>query len=286
MSTSIPILDTHQHLIYPEKYSYSWTAGIPRLAGKAFRYDDYLKAIEGTGVSMTIFMESGADDPHWHEETRFVHALARTPGSLIKGIIANCRPEEESGFEAYVESVLSANLMGLRRILHTEPDELSQQPCFAANLRLLGKYALPFDLCVLARQIPLATELARKCPQVQFILDHCGVPDIASGQIDHWRRHITEISRLPNVACKISGVLAYCALGRANLEAVRPYVEQCLEQFGWDRVVWGSDWPVCTTSSNLRTWVQITQQLIASADESDQRKLLHENAMRFYRVSK
>ncbi len=278
----IPLLDTHQHLIYPERYSYSWTAAIPQLAGKAFRYDDYLTAIEGTGVRRTIFMESSPDDPHWQEETRFVHTLAGTPGSLIAGIIANCRPEEERGFEAYVESVLSPKLVGLRRILHTEPEELSERACFCSNVRLLEEYELTFDICVLARQLPLAAKLAAKCPNVQFVLDHCGVPDIASGEIDSWRRSITEIAKLPNVACKISGVLAYCAPGQATLEAVRPYVEHCLVQFGWDRVVWGSDWPVCTVTSDLRTWVDVIQRIIAAAGESNQRKLLHGNAMRIY----
>ena len=282
MSMTIPIIDAHQHLIYPEKCSYSWTGGIPQLAGKAFRYDDYLMAIEGTGVRRTIFMESGADDLHWQEETRFVHTLAGTPGSLIAGIIANCRPEEERGFEAYVESVLSPKLVGFRRILHTEPDELSQRTCFSSNVRLLEKYELTFDLCVLARQLPLATKLATQCPNVQLVLDHCGVPDVASGEINSWGRSITEIARLPNVACKISGVLAYCAPGQATLEAVRPYVEHCLEQFGWDRIVWGSDWPVCTITSDLCTWVNVTQQLTAAAGESNQRKLLHGNAMRIY----
>jgi predicted TIM-barrel fold metal-dependent hydrolase len=282
MSDAIPIIDTHQHLIYPERYSYSWTAGLPQLAGKGFRYDDYLMAIEGTGVRRTIFMESGADDPHWQEETRFVHTLAGTPGSLIAGIIAKCRPEEERGFEAYVESVLSPKLVGFRRILHTEPDELSERTCFSSNVRLLEKYELTFDICVLARQLPLATKLAAKCPNVQFVLDHCGVPDVASGEIDSWRRSITEIAKLPNVACKISGVLAYCAPGQATLEAVRPYVEHCLEQFGLHRTVWGSDWPVCTITSDLHTWVNVTQQLIAAAGESNQRQLLHANAIRIY----
>jgi predicted TIM-barrel fold metal-dependent hydrolase len=171
-------------------------------------------------------------------------------------------------------------------MLHTEPDELSQRTCFAANIRWLEKYQLAFDLCVLARQIPLAAALAAKCPNVQFVLDHCGVPDIASGQIDPWRRHVSEISRLPNVACKISGVLAYCAPTQALLESVRPYVEHCLERFGWDRVVWGSDWPVCTITADLRTWVQVTRQLIAKADESDKRKLLHGNAERIYSPDK
>jgi len=286
MNANIPILDTHQHLIYPERYPYSWTAAIPQLAGKAFRYDDYLKAIAGTDVSQTIFMESGVDDPHWREETRFVQELAGTPGSLIKGIIASCRPEAGSGFEAYVESVLSPQLVGFRRLLHVEPDELSQSPGFAANVRLLARYGLTFDLCVLARQIPLAGALVGKCPGVQFILDHCGVPDIAAGGLDPWRQYIREIAKHPNVACKISGVLAYCPPGQANLEAVRPYVEHCLEHFGWDRVVWGSDWPVCTTTADLRTWVEVTRRLIASAEERDQGKLLHENAMRIYRVNK
>jgi predicted TIM-barrel fold metal-dependent hydrolase len=177
-------------------------------------------------------------------------------------------------------------LVGFRRLLHVEPDELSQRPGFAANVRLLAKYELSFDLCVLARQIPLAAALAGKCPGVQFILDHCGVPDIAAGGLDPWRQYIREIAKHVNVACKISGVLAYCAPGQANLEAVRPYVEHCLEHFGWDRVVWGSDWPLCTTTADLRTWVDVTRRLIATADERDQRKLLHENAMRIYRVNK
>ncbi len=282
MSASIPILDTHQHLIYPERYSYSWTAAMPALAGRAFRYADYLAAIEGTNVKSTIFMESGVDDAHWRDEAPYVLTLAQARGSLIKGIIATCRPEEEQGFEAYVESIRSPKLVGLRRILHTEPDELPERTCFASNIRLLEKFKLTFDLCVLTRQIPPAARLAAQCPNVQFILDHCGIPDIASGETDRWRQHISDLARLPNVACKISGVLAYCAANAANLEAVRPYVEYCLEQFGWDRVVWGSDWPVCTTTSDLRTWVQITNRLIASADERAQRKLLHDNAMRIY----
>ena len=119
---------------------------------------------------------------------------------------------------------------------------------------------------------------------MRFILDHCGVPDIVSGQLDPWRRHIREIASLPNVACKISGVIAYCAAGHATLEAVRPHVEHCLEQFGWDRVVWGSDWPVCTTTADLRGWVGVTRQLVGRADEGDQRKLLHDNATQIYGV--
>ena len=284
MSDDTPVLDTHQHLIYPEKYACSWTSSIPHLAGKPFRYNDYLEAVQGTKITGTIFMESGVDDPYVREETLFVHSLATTPGSIIKGIVSSCRPEQESGFEAYVESMLSPRLVGFRRMLHVVPDELSQRSAFVANILILQKYELTFDLCVLPRQIPLAAALAAKCPKVQFILDHCGVPNIAEDKLDPWREYIHEIASLPNVACKISGLAGYCTPRQIAFEAVRPYVEHCFDQFGWDRVLWGSDWPLCTKHTKLSTWVDVTRRLIAAADEHDRRKFLYDNAVRIYKI--
>ncbi|MCX6876721.1 MAG: amidohydrolase [Verrucomicrobia bacterium] len=279
---SIPIIDTHQHLIYPEQYPYSWTAAIPALQGKAFRQDDYLTASEGTGITSTIFMETTPDDPHCIRETAFVYQLASRPDAGIAGVIANCRPEQPAGFAAHLDSIANPRLVGLRRILHVMPDELSTTAHFAANLRLLGERNLTFDLCVLARQLPLAMALARKCGNVQFILDHCGVPDVAGQALDPWRADLRHLASLPNVACKISGVLAYAKADHATGAAVRPFVEHCLECFGWDRVVWGSDWPVCTITSTLSKWVAISRELVAHADPSDQHRLFHANATRIY----
>lgn len=281
---SIPIIDTHQHLIYPERYPYSWAQGIPALADRPFRMDDYRAASAGTGIEKTIFMETSPDDPHHHEERRHVLELAEDPASGIIGVIANCRPEETDGFEAFLDSAAHPKLCGLRRILHVVPDELSTSSHFVANLRLLPARNLTFDLCFLARQLPLAIDLARKCENVQFILDHCGVPDVASGEMTPWREDIAQLAKLPNVACKISGVMAYCNPANTTTEAVRPYIEHCLEQFGWDRVVWGGDWPVCVMTSSLAQWVATTREIIAEADPNDQRKLLHDNAMRIYGV--
>ena len=278
----IPILDTHQHLIYPNKYPYSWTNGLSPLEGNAFHLEDYLTAIEGSGITRTIFMEASPDDPHWHDETKFVYELSEQPDSIIEGIIANCRPESESGFEAYIESVQHPKLVGFRRILHIMSDDLSQSDHFAKNIRLLEKHNLTFDLCFLARQLPIARDLAQKCPNVQFILNHCGVPDIANNAIDPWCDHIQQIANLPNVACKISGVVACCAPGNATTEAIRPYVEHCLESFGWNRVVWGGDWPVCNTRSDLKSWAQISREIVANTDEADQKKLFYKNADRIY----
>ena len=282
---SIPITDTHQHLIYPDQWPYSWTDGIPQLAGKAFRYADYQRAIAGAGVTKTIFMETSPDDPHFTAETRFVYELAAQPGSLIAGVIANCRLEEP-GFEKYLAGILHPKLVGLRRILHVVPDELSQQSGFVENVRLIGRQGLTFDMCFLARQLPLALELARKCPGTQLILDHCGVPDVAAQALDPWRENIRALAALPNVACKISGVMAYAKPGEANAAAVRPFVEHCLEQFGWDRVVWGGDWPVCNMTTTLGNWVAVSREIVCLAAVADQEKLFFRNADRIYGLNR
>ncbi|MEM1084928.1 MAG: amidohydrolase [Verrucomicrobiota bacterium] len=282
---SIPILDTHQHLIYAGRWPYAWTADIPALAGKSFTYEDYLNEIEGTGIEASIFMETTPDDPHWHEETEFVRQLSESPDSLIRGLIANCRPEEAGDFEDFLDRIDGPALVGLRRFLHAVPDELSESPTFVDNLRRLAPRKLSFDLCVLAHQLPIATRLAKACPEVSFILDHCGIPPIADGGLTSWRPDIAELAHLPNVACKISGVLAYCDPPNATTDAVRPYVEHCIESFGWDRVVWGSDWPVVTTSSSIREWVAISREIVADETLENREKLFHRNARRIYALN-
>jgi predicted TIM-barrel fold metal-dependent hydrolase len=276
---NIPIIDTHQHLVYSDKWTYSWTRGIPQLNGLAFRIDDYLREAEGAGVEGSVFMEASPDE--WREEAPYVYTLAAQPRLGIRGVIANCRSEED-GFEEYLESIRGDKLVGLRRTCQTDPDELSQQPKFVENIRRIGRSGLTFDLCFLARQLPIAAALVQKCPGVQFILDHCGVPDIAGGALDPWRDHMRRLAALPNVACKISGVVAYCKPGNATIEAVRPYVEHSIESFGWDRVVWGSDWPVCNIGTTLRQWIAISREIVAAEPEANQHKLFHENAARIY----
>jgi predicted TIM-barrel fold metal-dependent hydrolase len=277
----IPILDTHQHLVYPDQWPYSWTTSIPALARRAFRYEDYQSAVAGTGITGSIFMETTPDFPHWKKEANFVYKLPKE----IRGAIANCQPELP-GLAEYIDTIADPRLVGFRRILHVDPDELSQSPLFAENLRLLGKRNFTFDLCIRPGQIPLAINLLRKCPNVQFILDHCGNPDIAAGDsaAATWCDALRQIAAEPNLACKISGIVANCKPGTVTSDLLRPYVEHCLDCFGWDRVVWGSDWPVCLTACALSDWVTHTRQIVSSATPADRRKLFHENAARIYRL--
>lgn len=273
------IIDTHQHLIYPSNGPYSWTRGLDALEGKPFPIEEYRRLAEPARIVGSIFMETSPDD--WQAEFAHIAQLASQPESGMVGIVANCRPEEE-GFEQYLDSIRVEKLVGLRRICHTEHDDLSRQPRFVQNVRHAGSLGLTFDLCFLARQLGIALELVRKCPDTQFVLDHCGVPDIAGGIMDGWRAAICELAGQPNVACKISGVLAYCNPGNATVETVRPWVEHCIESFGWDRLVWGSDWPVCNIRVSLPLWVEISRQIVQSASQEEQAKLFEKNALRLY----
>ncbi len=184
----------------------------PALAGKAFRYDDYVALTRDAGVAGTIFMETSPDDPHWRDEAKFVYSLAAQPGSLIKGVIANCRPEEE-GFEQYVDSVRHDKLVGFRRILHVVPDDVSRHPRFGLqNVRWLGTQKLTFDMCFLGVNCRSPWSLGASARP------HSHPRPLRRPR--HRRRACSirggstrDLAKCPNVACKISGVLAYCKPG-------------------------------------------------------------------------
>jgi predicted TIM-barrel fold metal-dependent hydrolase len=279
----LKIIDTHQHLLYPEHFGYAWCNGIPAFAGRAFRLEDYRVAAGGTGIAETVFMEVDVDEPHLKSEAQFFCQLAAQSGSGIVGVLAACRPERED-FPAQIEAMLHPKLKGLRRVLHTQPDEVSQTPLFARNLGGLARHRLTFDLCYLPRQLHLAKTVLQRANDVQFVLDHCGIPDIKNGALDPWRERIRELSQFSHLACKISGVVAYCDPQRVTAEAIRPYFEHCFESFGWDRVLFGGDWPVCNLTSSLGNWVRIVREIVGAESVERQEKFFFRNAERIYRL--
>jgi predicted TIM-barrel fold metal-dependent hydrolase len=272
------ILDTHLHLVYPDRFSYPWLAGEPAI-DKSWPVNAYFAEAESLGIEAALHMEVDVAEPDMLAETQFM----QTVHPKVVGAIAACRPEN-ADFPAYLDAVAALpHVKGLRRILHQAPDDLSQSELFAENVRRLATKRLNFDLCVRADQLPIGMALVDKAPQVQFILDHCGVPDAAGNGLDPWRAHIAELAKRPNIAAKVSGIVAYAGPDWTVAD-LRPYVEHIIESFGWDRVVWGSDHPVCTLTADLTRWVRATEDIISGASGEEKARLLHRNAAHFYHV--
>ena len=277
------ILDTHLHLVYRDRLSYPWLAGFAPL-NRDFPYESYAAEARRCGVTDVLHMEVDAAPGDIEAETRNVASLAAEPESLLRGAISSCRPEDD-GFPAFLERQLANPFVkGFRRVLHVVPDDLSEGATFRANLKRLAQSSRPFDLCVRADQLDKATALADLAPSLQFVLDHCGVPAIKDSAEHPWREKIAEIAERPNVVVKISGVVAYADPARWTLDDVRPYVEHAIESFGWDRVVWGSDWPVCTLTASLSIWVAAAQAITLHCSASERERLFSANARRIWRL--
>lgn len=278
------IVDTHQHLWDKDLFHYAWLGSVPIL-DRSFRLSEYSEATRGLEIAKTVFVECDVDEAQVLDEALHVLRLANDADNRIAGAVVSGRPERDR-FKQHLDTLAGhSKLKGIRRILHTHPDELGEGKLFIENVARLATYGLSFDLCVLARQLPVAINLASRCPDVAFVLDHCGVPDVKGHAHDPWRAHIRELSKHANVSCKISGLVAYANPANWQSEDLRPFVDHVIESFGWDRVMFGSDWPVCNLTASCQRWVGTLLSLTDSAGEVNQKKLFHDNAIRIYRLA-
>ena len=280
----ISLLDTHQHLVYREKASYGWTKDIPPLAEGNFTLDDYKTLTEGLGIGGTLFMETGVDDPDYQQETRFVKSLAENADNGMIGLISSIRPESDEAFETWLEETIEMGVVGYRRILHVMPDDTSQSDIFRKNVRKIGVSGKTFDICFLPGQLPVACELAKACENTKLILNHCGVPDIAGDGLDPWRQDIKALAQIPNVICKLSGLMAYCAPGTSSLETIEPFVDHVLNCFGPNRMVWGSDWPVVNLAKGLPEWIAVTRKILGKLSADEASSIAYGTAQTVYKV--
>jgi predicted TIM-barrel fold metal-dependent hydrolase len=277
------IIDTHVHVIETGRLRYPWLDGFDALR-KDFPFAQWQVEARRCGITGALHMEVDVAEADIEAETAMVGELMREPGSILRGAISSCRPEN-GDFPQFLErQVANPAVKGFRRVLHVMPDDHSEGATFRDNIKRLAGAGLPFDVVVLPHQIPKAIALADLAPDVQFVLDHCGVPGVKDKAIHPWAEHVTDIARRPNVAVKISGVSAYADPHSWTADDLRPFVEHCISAFGWNRCVWGGDWPVVTLGSSLSTWVAATHALIAGASLDERTALLSQNAKRIWRL--
>ena len=278
------ILDTHLHLIDRSVLSYPWLADVPTL-NHDFLLERYQTEAFRCGIESALHMEVDVAENQIEAESEQVKRLAARPKSPLIGAISSCRPER-TDFPVFLERQLANSLVkGFRRVLHVVPDDVSLTLLFRANVARLSGTGHPFDLCVRPDQIDTAIALVDRCPDVQFVLAHCGAPKIKEREMHPWRELIAELARRQNVAVKISGVVAYADAESWTLDDIRPYVEHAIASFGWDRVVWGSDWPVCTLTASLSIWVAATHAIVKGCSGDERARLFRANATRIWRLA-
>ncbi|HZQ98475.1 MAG TPA: amidohydrolase family protein [Chloroflexota bacterium] len=280
----ITIVDSHVHLWDPSRFRMSWLDGSPDI-DRPMGLADYRSHTAGVDVGGMVYLQVEVEPAYGLMEARWAVERANEEPRL-GAIVAWAPLEFGEQARAYLDELVAIDrrIKGVRRLIQGESLDFALQPRFVRGVQLLADYGLTFDICLKHPQLAGAVELVRRCPNVQFILDHIGKPDIAAGLLDPWRAQIRELASLPNVICKVSGMVTEADHARWTTDDLRPYVEHVLESFGEDRVAFGGDWPVVLLASPWRRWVDTLDALTSGLSDDAKRKLWAANARRFYRM--
>ncbi|MCL5278394.1 MAG: amidohydrolase family protein [Planctomycetes bacterium] len=292
-ASSLPIVDTHQHLWDLSKFKLRWLS--PPL-DRSFTPKDYREATQGLNVVQAVYMEVAVPPEQRVQEAEYVIALCQESGSVTRAAVIAGSPADED-FPQYIGRFQGSPCIKGVRGSFSSPEQMSDKQT-VRNLHLLSNLGLRFDLNVPSSSLAEAAHLVDQCPDTRFVLDHCGNPDpvaffpagrAAPRQSQHspeqWKRDIRMLGAKANVICKISGLVSRVPEVRLTADDLAPIIHHCLNAFGPDRVVCAGDWPVCLRGMPLRDWINLLKSVVAGRPEQDQRKLFHDNAVRFYDLS-
>lgn len=280
---SFPIVDTHVHLWDPDRLRYPWLGDVAAIR-KPYLVDDLRAATGAVDVESFVFVECDVHPDERIAEVEWVTSLAKDE-PRIRGIVASAPLEKGEGARPVLET-LSENVLvkGIRRLIQAESLDFCIQPGFIKGVQMLADYDLSFDICIVHRQLANVIEFVKQCPNNLFILDHIGKPDIKNDVWMPWKHEIETISEIPNVYCKVSGVATSADFETWKPADLKPYIDHVIECFGYDRVVYGGDWPVSTQAIDYPQWVETLEWAVDGSSDDEMRKLFRENAIRFYRL--
>lgn len=281
----LPIVDTHQHLWDMNKFRLPWLKDAPALA-KSFVMSDYLEAVKGLNVVKTVYMEVDVDPAQQSEEVDYVSEICQRGDTPMAAAVVSGRPASE-GFKEYLARHKdNKHVRGMRQVLHvpSAPPGYCLSDEFKRGVQALGEIGWSFDLCMRSTDLADAARLVDACPDTQFVLDHCGNASVIAESLDDWKRDLAALAQRKNTIGKVSGIIASGAGGKWTVENLAPIVNHTLDAFGPDRVVFGGDWPVCTLAATFREWVEALKTIVRNRPAEEQRKLFHDNAVKFYRL--
>ena len=274
-------IDAHQHFWRYNESEYGWMGPGMETLKRDHLPPDLLPLLQSAGFDGTIAVQAR----QVLEETRWLLELA-DQYSFIKGVVGWVDLRSPQLHQQLEPFAAHPKLRGVRHVVHDEPDDqFMLREDFVRGIGLLSEFGLTYDLLLFPKHLPVACELVKRFPHQRFVLDHIAKPLIKDGILEPWATDLRKLAAFPNVFCKVSGMVT-----EANWQAwepadFTPYLAVVLDVFGAERVMIGSDWPVCTVAATYEQVISIVADYIRQFSPDQQKRILGENARRFYGIS-
>jgi L-fuconolactonase len=278
-----PIVDAHHHFWDPAEADYPWLTDELAAIRHRFGPEDLEPLLEATGVGRTILVQTRSSVG---ETEAFLATAARTP--FIAGVVgwvdlldpgvADALPRLQGG-------IGGQKLVGIRHQVHDEPDpDWLRRSDTRRGIGAVGAAGLAYDLLVRPRELPAALDTARALPDVRFVIDHLAKPPIRDGQLQPWADLIRPFGDLRNVWCKVSGLVTEADWATWRPEDLEPFVDHALDVFGPDRLLFGSDWPVCLLAATYGEVLDAARAALAGLSSDERAAVFGGNAVAVYRL--
>jgi L-fuconolactonase len=272
-------IDAHQHFWHYNREDYGWIDDSMSALRRDFLPADLLPELRAAGFHRTVLVQVRQT----LEETRWMLTLAhRHP--FIAGVIGWVDLAADDVGDQLESVVGDPKLVGIRHIVQAEPDGFLDRVQFRRGIAVLERFGLAYDILVYARQLPAAIAFAESFPDQRFVLDHLGKPDIRAGAFDTWRRDLDRMARLPNVWAKLSGLVTEADWTQWTVSDVRRYVNAAVDAFGADRLMIGSDWPVCTLAATYAATMDVVVGALSTRSAAERDAVLGGTARRFWHL--
>jgi L-fuconolactonase len=280
LAESFMRIDSHQHFWKYSEAEYPWIG-----KGTPLQRDWLSGDLEHEAAKVHIDGSVAVQARQTVEESRWLLKLA-DESPFIKGVVGWVDLQSEQVEDDLAALSKHKKFVAVRHIVQSEPDsQFMLKPEFLRGLGKLGSFNLAYDLLLFPKQLPAAVKVVEKFPQQRFVLDHIAKPLIRSGMMQPWKADITELARHKNVFCKISGMVTEAKLPGWRKEDFRPYLDLVLQIFGEDRVMFGSDWPVCLLAASYEEVHGLAADYFNQFSIETQQKFFGSNAARFYRLT-
>ena len=270
-------IDAHQHFWKVDRGDYGWLTPDVGPIYRDFEPEDLAPILDAAGIDGTVLVQAAPTV----DETVFMLSLADAHG-FVKGVVGWVDFESADAPADIERLARHSALVGLRPMIQDIPDpDWMLRDDLAGAFETLNARDLVFDALVLPRHLKTLALLVERYDAMKVVIDHGAKPRIADGGFSGWAEDMARLAENPNVHCKLSGLVTEA--GRDwSVEALRPYTDHLIGIFGPDRVVWGSDWPVCTLAASYEAWLEATARLIGALDAGERELILGGNARRLY----